>query len=170
MKTTVKKRVMQTFLVLAMAMPASHASAADSAECKGCGAATDQELAAMRGGYVAGDGLEITFGIERAVFVNGMLQAVNTLNIPKLGSGPGQALPDQLLDNMLIVRQNGAGNSISPALNSQQSGLFTLIQNSLDHAVIKNVTQINASVNVLNTFRDMNMRSLMNQQLVNAVK
>jgi hypothetical protein len=171
MRGLMKKTIVQTFLVLAMAMPASYATAADYTECGNCYAATDDELGALRGGYVAGNGMEILIGIKDTIFVDGVLQVVNTLNLPPLGGGLDRSLPDKLLDKMVTVRQFGAGNSISPALlNSLQSGQYTFIQNSLDHTVIRTVTEINASVTVLDMYRDMNLRSLMNQQLINAMK
>ncbi len=172
MKTTTKKRLVQIFLTLALAIPAGQSSAADSAQCEGCSVATDQELGTMRAGYDAGGGLEILVGIKEAVFFNGVLQVVNTLNLPELVSGLGQPISDnKLLDKVATVLQFGGGNSISPGLlNNLQSGHYTFIQNSLDHAVVRKVTEITASVTALGMYRDMNLRSMMNQQLINAAR
>lgn len=170
MKTATKKHVLRAVLLMATAMAACHSAYADSVACGDCSFVTDQELEIIRGGFVS-DGLEITFGIEKTVFVNGVLQAINTLNIQDWGSKQSQTLSDQALANMAILRQNGDNNSLVPNLvANSQGGLFTYIQNSVDNTVIKNVTQISATVNSLNMFRDMNLKSLMNQQLINAVK
>lgn len=171
MKTATKKHVLRAVLLMATVMVASHSAYADSVACGDCIFATDSELEIIRGGFVSNDGLEITFGIEKTVFVNGVLQAINTLNIQDWNSKQSQTLSDQVLANMVILRQNGDNNSLVPNLvANSQGGLFTYIQNSLDNTVIKNVTQISATVNSLNMFRDMNLKSLMNQQLINAVK
>ena len=125
----------------------------------------------MRGGYVAGDGLEILVGIKDYVLFNGALQVVNTVNLPALGTGVGQPSSDQVLDRTVDVHKFGSGNDIPQStLDSLQSGRFTFIQNSLDHAVIRKVTEISASVTVLETYRQLNMRSMMNHQLVNSAK
>lgn len=168
MTTKGKGHMWKIALLLAIMMSATNSAHADSAECNDCRPVASSELELIRGGYLGGDGLEVTFGIERAVFINGILQATSTLNVPLLGSESSQALPDHLLSNAMIVRQNGVNNKIDIA--GGQSGLFTFIQNSLDFAAIKNVTQINATVNVLDTYRNMNLRSLINQQLINAMK
>lgn len=169
MKTAMNKHVLRAVLLMATVMAASHSAYADSVACGDCSFVTDLELENIRGGFVSGDGLEITFGIEKTVFVNGVLQAINTLNMQKWGSS--QTLSDQVLSNMAILRQTGDNNSIVPNLvANSQGGFFTYIQNSVDNTVIKNVTQISATVNALNMFRDMNLKSMMNQQLLNAMK
>lgn len=171
MNKTARKRVVQVFLVLSIAVPGAHSSAEDSAECLNCSTATDQELGGLRGGYVAGEGMEILIGIKDYVLLNGALQVSNTLNLPPLGTGAGQVSSDQVLDKMVTVQKYGEGNDISSGvLNNLQSGNFTFIQNSLDHAVIRKVTEISATVTVLDTFRQLSLRSMMTQQLVNAAK
>ena len=47
---------------------------------------------------------------------------------------------------------------------------LTVIQNTLDKQVIQNMTVINASVTNLRLFRDMNMTSLINRQMINAIR
>ncbi|WP_459815339.1 hypothetical protein [Geotalea toluenoxydans] len=153
-------------LLLAIVMSATNSAHADWVECNDCRAIAGSELELTRGGYLGGDGLEVSFGIEKAVFINGILQATSTLNVPLLGADSGQSLSD--LQSQRMVVQNGLGNTID--IPGGQSGLFTFIQNSLDFAAIKNVTRIDATVNVLNTYRNMNLRSLINEQLINAMK
>ena len=171
MRTGMKTHLFMVALVVATVTGAARSAYAEQAVCNDCSFATDPELENIRGGFVAGDGLEISFGIEKAVFVNGVLQAVSTLNLPGWGSEQGQTLSDQVLSNMVVLRQSGNNNMIAPNLVANSpSGLFTYIQNSLDNAVIKNITQINASVNSLNMYRDMNLKSMMNQQLLNAMR
>lgn len=159
-------------MILAISLPAGHLYAEDSTLCAGCSSSTDLELGSMRGGYDAGGGLEIFVGIKEAVYFNGVLQVVNTLNLPELLTGKGQSLTDsQSLDKVATVLQFGQRNSISPGmLNNLQPGRYTFIQNSLDQAVVRKVTEISASVTALGIYQNMNLRSMINQQLVSAVK
>lgn len=155
-------------LLLAVAMSATGPAYGDWAECRDCGSLAPHDLELIRGGYQTGEGLEVSFGIERAVFVNGILQATSTLNVPLLGGQSIQSLSGNALADGTMTIQKGTGNSVDMA--GGREGLFTFIQNSLDFAAIKNVTRIDATVNVLNTYRAMNLRSLMNEQLINAMK
>ncbi len=76
-------------------------------------AVSEEQLDTMRGGFEAPNGLQVSFGIERAVFINGELVAATRLivsNLPNLlrgGSASAQALA-----NAFTVVQNGPGNSV----------------------------------------------------------
>lgn len=163
-----KDHMWKIALLLAIVMSATSTAYGDWAECRDCSSLAAQDLELIRGGYQTGDGLEVSFGIEKAVFINGILQATSTLNVPLLGGESSQALSGNVLADRTMTIQKGAGNSIDMA--GGREGLFTFIQNSLDFAAIKNVTRIDATVNVLNTYRNMNLRSLINEQLINAMK
>lgn len=74
---------------------------------------SDDQLDAMRGGFEAANGLQLSFGIERAVFINGELVAVTRLvlsNLPNLLNG-GVASA-QTVANAFTIVQNGPGNSV----------------------------------------------------------
>ena len=76
-------------------------------------AVSDEQLDNMRGGFEAPNGLQISFGIERAVFVNGELVAATRLvvaNLPNLLKGG--AASKQALANAFTVVQNGPNNSV----------------------------------------------------------
>ena len=49
-------------------------------------AVTSSELDAMRGGFVTDNGLQFSLGITNAVLVGGVLQSLNSLNIPDISS------------------------------------------------------------------------------------
>lgn len=171
MKVLTRRLTMFIAFAAVTAVPFGTCLAADSPSSAPGNAMSDRELASLRGGYITGSGLEIAVGIKDSVFVDGVLQVMNTLNLPPLGENSGHLTAEQLSDRTTTVRQFGPGNTIAPGLfNNLQPGQFTVIQNSLDHAVIRNVTEISATVTVLNLYRDMNLRSVMNQQLVNAVR
>lgn len=127
-----------------------------------CQSASNSELGDIRGGYVAG-GLEVSFGIEKMLAVNGVSLANDSLTF-MLG-GPAVST-----GNMATTVQNGAGNSIDlPGLASLLPNTVTFIQNSLDQAMIQNTTKIDVSVGVRSLYRDLNLTSIMNRQLINSV-
>lgn len=105
--------------------------------------ATDMELAAMRGGFTSVDGLEISFGIEQAVLVDGILQVATNFNTSSVTE--------------LLARQAGTP-AVTPTITSAEnirSQVTTVIQNNLDQRVIDHITVINASINSLSLSRQM---------------
>lgn len=136
----------------------------------GCRAVSDLELEAMRGGFVASNGLEITFGISQAVFVDGILQAVTTLN----------AVPANRTGQQVFVQKNGLttapGINIGPGTyalpgvdtDALRTNLMTLVQNSADQKVIDSVTLIDASVSSLTLQRQLNLLYSFQQQLIDS--
>ena len=103
----------------------------------------DRELARLRGGFSRG-GLEINFGIEHAVLINGVLRSHSIL----FASGRRQVDAG----NLRLI-QNGPGNTVSPALLQSASPAVTLIQNSLDYQVIQNLSLYNIEVRNLRAHR-----------------
>jgi len=117
--------------------------------------ASNQELDAMRGGFevdVGGNTVLLSLGIERVTFINGELATaspVSNLN--------------------LQVLQNGPNNNFAPPSEiSLPSGTVTLIQNSLDNQVIRNVTTINAAVAFSNLVRSQAVDSALDQSRINS--
>ena len=108
----------------------------------------DRTLDSMRGGYMSSAGLEITFGIESAVFIDGILQSITTFN--SIGGALGQS---------------GLSSMAAEAANSS---LFTTVQNSQDHKIINTITQIDAIVSSLDLYRKNNFMSSLQFQLINA--
>ncbi len=102
----------------------------------------------LRGGFSTEDGLKISLGIERSVFINNELVATTSLNVPDLASlsarGAAQA---QLQGSSANVIQNGPGNRLGESvLQSFGPGMLTIIQNSLDNQLIRGETIINATI------------------------
>lgn len=127
----------------------------------------------VRGGFeLAGTQFMLSFGIERAVYINGDLVATTVLNLKDLqlmaGTGAGPlSLPAGAVGALGII-QNGSGNSVS----AQVSGLLvgTIIQNTLDNQNIQNVTTINATVNSLQIMRAMSVQSAVQEGIVNSLR
>lgn len=137
-----------------------------------------QQLAALdaavldevRGGFeLAGSGLKFSFGIERAVYINGELIASTVLNLRDLqlasvrgtGSTPGSP-------SALDVIQNGVGNNAPTQVSPNMVG--TIIQNTLNNQKIQNVTTINATVNSMQALRAMSVQSAIQQGIVGSLR
>jgi len=138
-------------------------------------AASDQELARIRGGFVTNDGLLVSFGIDQAIYVNGVLNTASSLRVDQTTGGAGQPQFTASVTGMSAVKVVQIGPQGSNIFNlgkvaSSLPGGFTVIQNSLNNQVISNATVINASVTNMNLFRDMNLSAALRQQLINAVR
>ena len=103
-------------------------------------AASDRTLDQLRGGFDLGTGLLVSFGISRAVFINGQLITSTLLQIgdlTKLTTAQAVALGQQILAQPQIV-QNGLGSTPNPgpvtvpaALGQQVSTQPQVVQNGL---------------------------------------
>lgn len=120
-------------------------------------AVSNAQLAVIRGGFDAGNGLVASFGIDRAIYVNGNLVTSTSVYIPDLSRiTASQAVALAAATNTLNLVQNGVGNTFNPI--SLSSGIATtVIQNSLNNQAISSLTTLNVSVNTLNAFRIQNM-------------
>lgn len=136
----------------------------------------DQTLESLRGGFRMGDGLLVSFGITRAVFINGALITETSLNVGHMADlTPAQAAQlNQKLGSLSLV-QNGPGNTFvsgSSTTTSSSPGATgptvtaiagnttgTLIQNSLNNQQIRYQTIINASSNGLGMVRSLNLHN-----------
>jgi hypothetical protein len=126
---------------------------------------SEEKLDSMRGGFETAAGLIVSFGIERAVYVNGELANVVRANVPDLARAVADngALASKLGEAASIV-QNGNGNfaNFGPA----SSGAYSLvIQNSLDGQNLQVVTTIDATV----TSYQMMRSELLQQRIAEAM-
>lgn len=106
----------------------------------------------MRGGMELPSGLMLSFGIERAVYVNGELVASANLHIPdisQLTPEQAQALADI---NRGMVVQVGEGNRFDA--DTLNGGL--VIQNTLDGQDIRSSTTLNVGVDTLDMLQQLN--------------
>ncbi|MBI2277665.1 MAG: hypothetical protein HYU74_09960 [Dechloromonas sp.] len=138
-----------------------------------------QQLAALdatsldevRGGFeLAGSGLKFTFGIERAVYINGELIASTVLNLRDLQLASATGIPSNIPGAASVqdVIQNGSGNNAPKQLSPNMVG--TIIQNTLNDQKIQNVTTINATVNSMQALRSMSMHSAIQQGIVGSLR
>lgn len=139
-------------------------------------AVADQTLDGLRGGFNMGDGLMVSFGISRAVFINGALITETSFNVGRvadLTTAQATQLSQKLATLSLV--QNGPGNSFASGTSSTTSSsptgtnptvtaiagftAGTLIQNSLNNQHVRYQTIINASSNGLGMVRSVNLHN-----------
>lgn len=122
-----------------------------------------QRLEDLRGGYLLPSGPLLSFGIERAVYVNGDLVATTRIDIAdvtRMSAEQAQAL-GTIGDG--IVVQIGAGNRFDPV---GFSGVA--IQNTLDGQDIRALTTLNVGVGTLGVFQDLNSQAALHNALIGA--
>jgi hypothetical protein len=132
-------------------------------------AVSNSRLDTMRGGFDFGGGLVASFGIERSVMINGTL--VNTINvqIPNIAQmTPAQATALAAATNTVNVIQNGPGNTVDPSSIGTAGSGASVIQNTLNNQNIQSLTTLNATVNTLNTFKNLNIQSTIQNALINS--
>lgn len=117
-------------------------------------ALSEQALDRLRGGFQAPDGLQLSFGIERVVYINGSLATSTRFSVvgPAAAPPPSAAAPLVLDGSGFSWVRNGAGNTLLAGLPST-AGHGTVVQNTLNDQRIQTLTIINASTNSLDVLR-----------------
>jgi hypothetical protein len=125
-------------------------------------------LAATRGGFKFGSGLEVSLGIERLVSINGSVVARTSFEVADLGTlSAGQAEQARVALSAVKLIQNGNHNVYAPALSAQTLG-GTVIQNSLNDQAIGSQTVISASVNSLELLKALNLQGTLREAVARA--
>lgn len=131
-------------------------------------ALSEKSLNGVRGGFIT-EGLNISFGIERAVYVNGTLVTTTSLNVSDLGRISASRGTMAVDSRALALVQTGAGNTVSSGTFTG-GAIGTVVQNSLDGQKIQNVTLINATVNSLSVLRSFNLQSSMRGAVIDSLR
>ena len=129
-------------------------------------ALSDSKLNRIRGGFVTDNGLQISFGIERAVYINGALVTSTSLNVSDLGKtagGQAQPAPGAASVGNLALIQTGAGNTFSVGPVSAAT-VGTVVQK------IQTLTLINASVNSLQIMKSNNFASSLRSAVTDSLR
>jgi hypothetical protein len=123
------------------------------------------ELRDVRGGFITRSGLEISFGVERSVFLNGVLHSTAVLHLT------GDKTPRGAWESVPVI-QNGPGN-VAP-LTLATPALATIIQNSLDHQKIAVKTIVDVGIsNLRQQFQQIRaaaLQDLMRTGLVRSIR
>lgn len=129
-----------------------------------------EKLDEMRGGFSLfenGNELEISIGIERALFINGNLQVSTKFDVP-LSGVPGI---EEKSHRALNVVQNGSRNyALGFKAGDLPSGIMTLVQNSLDNQTISNLNIINATVTSRDWLRNLAISSSLQDMLAGSIR
>lgn len=132
-------------------------------------AVSNRRLDGMRGGFDTGESLQVSFGIQRAVYINGNLVTSTSVNIPDVGQiNAAQASALASVTNTVNVIQNGPGNSFDPAPLTHATGA-TVIQNSLNNQNIQTLTTVSAAVNSLDAFKNLNLQNTLQSALTGSI-
>lgn len=132
-------------------------------------AVSDQQLDTQRGGFDAGSGLAVSFGIIRTVMVNGDLVSKTSFNLPdvtKITSEQARLASAAMAESGLV--QIGPNNFVDAGVRSSLA-TGTLIQNSLNDQQIQTLTIINTGVNSLVLLKALNTQTVLNDALLGAV-
>jgi len=131
-------------------------------------ALADQRLDEVRGGFIDASGLQVSFGIERAIYLNGELVTTTRLNVADLAALSGGKAGATLTGGAALL-QNGPGNLIDSGTLSPSS-LATVIQNSLNGQHIRSVTTVNATVNSLGILKSIDLQHSVRGALTDALR
>lgn len=171
-------------LVLLLALTAATAGAQPGNKNPAAPRATwttvgDTTLESMRGGFDLGGGLMVSFGISRAITVNGVLLAATTFNIPdvaRITAVQAAALERQMNSTNLV--QVGPNNSVvattgvagaAAAGVAASAGLpaaATVVQNTLDNQTIQTRTLIDTTTNAMSLAKSINAAGALRDALI----
>ena len=116
----------------------------------------DRELDTMRGGFTSSNGLEVFFGIEQAVFIDGIVQVATNFNTSSIAT--------------MVPQKVNELSTLTTNVETISSQLNTLVQNSQDQRVIDSITLINATVSNLGVFNQLNRLNSLLQQQINTLR
>ena len=126
-------------------------------------ALTPEQLDTMRGGFTLPSGLNLSFGIERAVFIDGVLMISTSINIPNVGRMTTDEATALAAATAPLLVQNGPGNVVTAG--SGHAGLT--IQNTLNDQTIRSLTTLNIGVDTLSLYKALNVQSTVQDALTN---
>lgn len=134
--------LLQTLAFLLISAMTHHATAQDSDPASLHPHLSDAELSDLRGGFITADGLDISIGFEKTMYLNGVLLSTQTFNIGAVSLGQNSAVEPGFTYNSII--QAGSGNEISAGILEAMAahGGVTIIQNSMDNQVIQQINQL----------------------------
>lgn len=124
------------------------------ADFNGMAAVDNVTLETMRGGFVAGNGVRFDIGIEKASYVDGVLQVQNSFKAEDLA-----------------LLNTGLGISVNSANLENVSSVFnTLIQNNLDQKTIQNFTVIDVTVRNFSQLQNSTVESIRGMQDLQVIR
>lgn len=126
----------------------------------------DEALGEMRGGFTTDGGLQVSFGIDRAVYVDGNLVAQTHLEVNQLGQLSAGGVQSTPVAGNVAVLQGGTVLQTIPL----PQGVATVIQNAADSRQLQSVTSVNAVVNSLALWHRLDVQTAVSEGLVGALQ
>jgi hypothetical protein len=126
----------------------------------------DSQLDQVRGGFTLPGGLQVSIGIERAVYVNDVLVTSTVFTLQGLERQGGARASG---DPAALVVQNGAANSVAAGAPPSGSAA-TVIQNSLDGQHIRSLTIVNATVNSLQLLKGLELQRSIDTAVIDSLR
>jgi hypothetical protein len=133
-------------------------------------AASNHTLDLQRGGFSLGQGLMVSFGISRAVYINGQLvtsTAFQLNDLTRLNAAQVATLAQHIPAQAQLV-QNGPGNSVEPG--ALAAPLTTYIQNTLNDQTLRSQTVIQATSNGLSMVKSLNLQTTLSEAIGDAIR
>lgn len=103
----------------------------------------EDELEAVRGGFLFSNGVQVDIGIQKAAFVNGVEQFRTQIDV-------SEGVQSRILNEASSVLQVGPGNTLN---GLEISGGSTFIQNTLDNQLLGNFTVVDVRIKNLDALR-----------------
>jgi len=103
----------------------------------------DDELEAVRGGFLFSNGVQVDIGIQKAAFVNGVEQFRTQIDV-------SEQVQNRILNEASSVLQVGTGNTLNGLEIPAGS---TFIQNTLDNQLLDNFTVVDVRIKNLDTIQ-----------------
>lgn len=109
------------------------------------------KLAAIRGGFDLGNGLQVSFGIQRAIYVDGNLVTYINVNIPNIANITAQQATSLAEALGTVDVQVGSGNTYTPSsvttvtASGVQGAVNSALSNVSSTAATSPSTQANAA-------------------------
>lgn len=89
-----------------------------------------ERLAAVRGGFDLGEGLQVSFGVQRAVYVDGNLVTYINMSIPDVAHITTQQAMSLATALSTVDVQIGSGNTFNPSIGTPQANTATAMSAS----------------------------------------
>lgn len=133
-------------------------------------AVSNSTLGQLRGGFDMAPGLTVSFGISRAVLVNGQLLASTSFQVDDLAkfAAAQSRLAGGLSGLTPQVLQNGPGNTIAAGAIGIPLGIY--VQNTLNQQTIHSETVIQAASSGLSMVKSLNLQTTLSESINNAIK
>jgi hypothetical protein len=174
MKKMLGKQLKRVAMVAGFLMVCSHPASANLCEFDGANVVANQDLDTMRGGFISNNGLQISLGIVKAVSIDGVLQAISTLNIANMPQ-----LTQQLAKLGIGVSSNtqtaqptaeSAANSATPAPATTASSNPVAAQTAAESAAVVSSPQTDTSTMVNNLGNLMVVQNSANNKVIQNVQ